>query len=103
MPSSNFGYQPAPSQSSGVSLGFQVITDLSVAVSLALPAGTTKMVLSVENSAIRWRQDGVAPTSTVGHMLDAGSTLVHDWGGLSNFQAIQVAAGATVNVSYYGG
>jgi len=53
-----------------------------------------------ENAAIRWRDDGVAPTASVGMPLAAGVTLQYD-GDISRVRFIQQTAGAKLNISYY--
>jgi hypothetical protein len=34
-----------------------------------------RMIISVEDGAVRWRADGTDPTATVGHLIDDGGTL----------------------------
>ena len=57
-------------------------------------------VLQAEAQALRWRDDGAAPTASVGQVLAAGSTLNYD-GDLKNIQFIQAVAGGILNCSYY--
>lgn len=86
-----------------VPLGFTQVTSPSVATNLTPPAGATYAVIVVETQAIRWRDDGVAPTAGVG-MLQAvtgnGPVLVYV-GNLNSFQFIQATAGAVVDIAYY--
>ena len=51
-------------------------------------------------SVLEWRDDGTAPTATVGMLLPAGAELRYT-GALAALRLIQASAGATVNVSYY--
>ena len=89
-------------------LGYQQITGLSAATKLTVPrrdlsglAGTPRIaIITAEAQAVRWRDDGVAPTATVGMPLPAGVTLQYD-GDLSQIQFIEQTAGAIVNVTYY--
>lgn len=92
-------------------LGFQNITDLSVAIALTVPGGTALMVIRCEGQAVRYRDDGAYvagvwtttnPTASVGQILYPGDTLTYTgrWPTLLKF--IQQAAGASLNVSFYG-
>jgi hypothetical protein len=89
-------------------IGYQQITSLSGAVSLTVPtrdanglsAKPTLAIITPETAGVRWRDDGVAPTGTVGMPLAAGVTLQYD-GDLSQVRFIQQAAGAILNISYY--
>ena len=90
------------------SLGYQQITSLSSAQSLTVPTrdklGNYQMatiaLITPETQGVRWRDDGTAPTSTVGMPLAAGVTLQYD-GDLSKIQFIEQTAGAKLNISYY--
>lgn len=89
-------------------MGYQQITDLSSATGLTVPqkdlqglAGTPRIaIITPEDQAVRWRDDGVAPTATVGMPLAAGVTLQYD-GDLSQIQFIEQASGAVLNITYY--
>jgi hypothetical protein len=89
-------------------MGYQQITDLSSAVSLTVPqkdlsglAGTPRIaIITPEGQGVRWRDDGVAPTASVGMPLAAGVTLQYD-GDLSQIQFIQQASTAALNITYY--
>ena len=89
-------------------LGYQQITDLSSAVSLTVPtvdvAGNkqqpTRAFIVAEGNDIRWRDDGTAPTASVGMILIRNNVLSYD-GDLSKIQFIQTGASAKLNVSYY--
>ena len=89
-------------------LGYQQITDLDPAVGLTVPtknlsglASTPSIALiTPEAQAVRWRDDGVAPTATVGMPLAVGVTLQYD-GDLTQIQFIEQAGGAKLNISYY--
>ena len=89
-------------------MGYQQITDLSSAVSLTVPqkdlsglAGTPRIaIITPEGQGVRWRDDGVAPTASVGMPLAAGVTLQYD-GDLSQIQFIQQSATAKLNITYY--
>lgn len=88
--------------------GYQQITSLSSAANLTVPARDANglnarpviALITPEGQSVRWRDDGVAPTSTVGMPLAAGVTLQYD-GDLSKIQFIEQAASAKLNISYY--
>ena len=89
-------------------VGYQQIAagGLAAATKLTLPAflagfNVTYVVIQAEATSVRWRDDGVAPTTTVGMILPAGGELDYT-GDPSSIQFIQTAAGAILNVSYYG-
>lgn len=81
-------------------LGYQQITSLSTSTALTVPGGAGLAVIQAEGADVRWRDDGTAPTATVGMLLPAGAELRYT-GALAALRLIQVSAGATVNVSYY--
>lgn len=58
---------------------------------------------SVDGAAVRFTMDGTAPTSSVGHLLaDGGSLMLHGQTALKNFRAIRSAGvSATARVTYY--
>lgn len=81
--------------------GYQQITSLSSAASLTVPSGATCAILQPETQSIRWRDDGTNPTASVGIVLAAGESLFYT-GSLSALRAIETAASAKLNISYYG-
>lgn len=83
-----------------VPLGYQQITTLSAAANLTVPVGATIAIIEVETQAVRWRDDGTAPTSTVGTPIAVAGTLEYS-GTLSAIQFIEQTASAKLNVSYY--
>jgi hypothetical protein len=87
-------------KSTTVCLGYQQITSLSASTALTAPAGATMALIVAETQPVRWRDDGAAPTASIGMPLAVGSTLNYD-GDLKNIRFIQQAASATLNVSYY--
>ena len=89
--------------------GYQQIVGLAASTALTIPtrsnqtgvAGTpTVAMIVVETASVRWRDDGVAPTATVGMPLSVGAVLMYD-GDLTRIRFIQQAGNATLNVSYY--
>lgn len=80
--------------------GFQQITSLSTATSLTVPATSTMAVIEVEGAPVRWRDDGTAPTASVG--MGQGTFIQQEYrGNLSAIQFIQQSSGAILNISYY--
>ena len=82
-------------------LGYQQITSLSGAQTLTVPAGATFALIQAEAVDVRWRDDGIAPTASVGMLLPSGQPTQFS-GDLSVLKFIQTSGGsATLNVSYY--
>jgi len=90
-------------------LGYQQITSLSSAQSLTVPqfdpvtglnVKPTIALITPETQGVRWRDDGTAPTASVGMPLAAGVTLQYD-GDLSKIRFIEQSASAKLNISYY--
>ena len=65
----------------GVNRGFETITVAGTAIG-ATTATAQKANYAVfgplETAQVRWRDDGTAPTSTVGHLLEIGQVLTYD-------------------------
>ncbi len=87
-------------KSTTVCLGYQQISDLSASVGLTVPTGATMALITPETQGVRWRDDGPAPTGSVGMPVAAGAYLSYD-GDLRNIRFIQQTASAKLNVSYY--
>jgi len=89
-------------------LGYQQITTLNASTALTVPTvdlnglacKPTIAIITPETQAVRWRDDDVAPTSTVGMPLASGVTLQYD-GDLTKIRFIEQAASAKLNVTYY--
>lgn len=82
-------------------LGYQQITDLTGVVLLVPPTGACLAVIQAEGAPVRWRDDNVAPSASVGMRLSQNSELQLDVI-LTGVRFIQEAAGAKLNISYYG-
>ena len=69
---------------------------------LTIPSGALQAVVSVEGNSVRYTYDGTTtPTATVGHLLTSGQAIQFFSATiLTNLRFIQVAATATLNVSY---
>lgn len=81
-------------------LGYQQITSLSASAALTVPAGATMALIVAETQAVRWRDDGTAPTASVGMPLGTGVSLSYD-GDLKAIRFIEQTASAKLNISYY--
>lgn len=89
-------------------LGFQSLSSLSSSTGLTVPGGATTARVCVEYQPVRYRDDGTAPTATVGMPLVPALAIVpvqpscFDYNGdLTAIRFIQQQAGAVVDVSYY--
>jgi len=82
-------------------LGYQQITSLSAAQTLTVPAGAIYAIVMPEGQDVRWRDDGTAPTATVGYPLAVGNELELT-SQLAVIQFVQTTASAKLNISYYG-
>ena len=90
--------------------GYQQITSLSSAQGLTVPAVTPNggglnakpsfALIVAEGQAVRWRDDGAAPTASVGMPLAVGVPLQYD-GDLNRIKFIEQTGGAKLNISYY--
>lgn len=82
-------------------LGYQQITSLSASTALTVPEGTALALISCAGTAVRWRDDGTAPTSAVGYPLPIGGELVYA-AAFSALRFIEQSASATLDICYYG-
>lgn len=88
-------------------LGYQQITP-NTATGLTVPANApdgskqqaTFAIITPEGQNVRWRDDGTAPTASVGMPIYVGTSLLYD-GNLTNIKFINMVAGGKINVSYY--
>jgi hypothetical protein len=89
-------------------MGYQQITSLSAASGLTVPTqdkqGNKKQptfaLIVAESQGVRWRDDGTAPTASIGMPLAVGVPLQYD-GDLNGIRFIEQAASAKLNISYY--
>lgn len=65
--------------------------------------GAIKALITTENDTVRFWTDGTAPTSALGHLLAAGSSVeICGAQNIRNFKVIRAGSSdATVQVSYY--
>ena len=89
-------------------MGYQQITSLSSATSLTVPQRTLNglnakpvfALIIAEGQPVRWRDDQINPTASVGMPLAIGVPLQYD-GDLTNIKFIEQVSGAILNISYY--
>jgi len=77
------------------------VTETTKGGRVGIPAGAKYALISATGADIRWRDDGVYPTATVGNLLAEDQTLWYTGDGLDKFRLIEAAASATVNVTFY--
>lgn len=83
-------------------LGYAQIGTLTTSVGFSsVPNGTQLTLITAEAQNVRWRDDGVAPTASIGMLLPAGQTLSYN-GPAAKLRFIEVTAGAKINASFYG-
>jgi hypothetical protein len=95
--------EPALAQSGHPSIGYQQITSLASATSLTVPTTGGPVVwalICAETAGVRWRDDGPAPTATVGQPLAAGQCFQYA-GPLTAIQFIAQTGSPVLDVSYY--
>ena len=81
--------------------GFHQVTDLSSAISC--PGAGAVLLLQAEAQNIRYRLDGIDPTSTVGHLLLANASVTINMGeaGSTPIKVIEATGGAILNVTSF--
>jgi hypothetical protein len=85
--------------------GYVQVTVSNTATALTLPAsggyGEIYAVMQVESNSVRYRDDGVNPTSSVGMLLLPQDRLLYD-GDLVALRFIRAGSSdAVLNISYY--
>lgn len=90
------------------SLGYVQSSAVDAATTIAslfpggvIPSGTQLLLVQPQTQAIRWRDDGTAPTASIGYPLAVGAELRYT-GQTAKLQVISQTAGAIVNVVAYG-
>jgi len=81
-------------------MGFEQITAISSAKSTTVPKGARWAKISASGQPVRWRDDGTAPTGTVGMYIAVNETIDYA-GNLNALQFIETTTSAAVNISYY--
>ena len=81
--------------------GYQQIALPDSAVALTVPGGATAAVFKLEVEGGRFRDDGTAPSETVGFLLEPTDDAYLYQGNLGAVKFIRDAASAVLNVLYY--
>ena len=84
-------------------LGYTQVTGLSASTGLSIPAGTTLILVTPETQAVRWRDDGTAPTGSVGYPLPVGAELRYIAEQMAALRFIEQLPSAKLNVVFYSG
>lgn len=67
-----------------------------------IPARTAWAIICIDTNAIRWRDDGVAPTAAVGMPITAGQCFYYS-GTFATLRVIAQTGSPVVNISFYSG
>jgi hypothetical protein len=89
-------------------LGYQQITSLTAATALTVPQTDLNglsckpsiAMIVAEGAAVRWRDDDVNPTASIGMPLSTGVMLQYD-GDITKIKFIEQSASAKLNIIYY--
>lgn len=90
-------------------VGYQQVTSLAASTALTIPAvdqfgnsvKPNAVLMQAEAQNIRWRPDGVAPTTTVGmRLLSTALEPYYYDGPLDRLRFIEAAASAILNIVY---
>lgn len=94
---------PCPGISALKALGYQQVTSLGSATGLpSIPTKAVIAVVTVETAGVRWRDDGTAPTATVGMPIAANGSVSFLETPLSAIQFIAQTGSPVLDVAYYG-
>lgn len=81
--------------------GYQQLTGTTLAsLALTVPDGSLFALIVPTTNAIRYRDDGTAPTATVGYPVAVSQTIKYT-GNLKALQMIPQSGTATIDVAYY--
>ncbi len=84
-----------------IACGYQQITTITTSTALTVPSSASWAMIQCEAQPVRWRDDGTAPTATVGMMMAVGDILTYDGTKLAALAFIESTVGAKLNISYY--
>jgi hypothetical protein len=83
-----------------IPLGYQQITSLSTVKGLTVPPGARAALIQPTGQPVRWRDDGVDPTATIGMQILATLDILYT-GDLAAIRFIETTGSAVLNISYY--
>lgn len=91
-----------------VPLGYCQLTSLSASTGLSscsggIPATANAVVLRAEAQALRYRDDLVAPSATVGMPMAVADAAIFYQGRIGNLRFIEQTSGGKLDVSFYKG
>lgn len=97
---------PSSAIAQGVPLGYCQLTSLGAAVALTacsggIPAGANAATVRAEAQALRFRDDSVDPTASVGMPLLVADPPLLYAGTLSNVRVIEQTSGGKLDVLFY--
>jgi len=72
----------------------------SIDPSTGLTVKANFALITPETQGVRWRDDGTAPTASIGMPIAAGAYFSYD-GDLNRIKFIEQTASAELNISYY--
>ena len=83
--------------------GYTQITDLSSAVNLTAPEGTSFVLIQAEQEDVRYRADGTNPTASSGMLITSGNEILYPATEetINLLAFIQTVSGAKLNVTFY--
>lgn len=83
--------------------GYQQLTVSTIAVALTLPPGAVRALITVESQPIRYRDDKIDPTATVGMPVIAGVNFdLRSRLSLTQFRAIRsTITDSVLSITYY--
>jgi hypothetical protein len=86
------------------SKGYQQFTagQVDAATALTVPAGTSVAIIKPSAQAIRLRDDGTNPTTTIGYPVAVGVEFVYSSSSIGTVKIIGQAINAVVDILYYG-
>lgn len=82
----------------------QTLNQLAITGGFAngVPEGTCYVVIKAATQAIRYRDDGIAPTAALGYPVVAGVELVYMASTLGALRIIEQLPSATLDILFYG-
>lgn len=86
---------------SGAPIGYQQITSLSGATKLTVPEGAVLAVIRCEAETVRWRDDGTAPTASIGMPMTPTDPPFVYTADLAAIEFIAATGSPVLNISYY--
>lgn len=78
----------------------QIASGLNTATALTVPTDARIAIIQAETQAVRWRDDGTSPTSTVGMYLSPLDSIIYN-GKLSAIKFIETTTSAKLNITYF--